>query len=156
MGYIHSSSSIMIPSGSAYCPSKRGFVHPVHSVVFGAQENIVKNETVANNRIVLNFIQFLFTKKPSKYNLHHLSHSFRSIFIFSSVVYIQYTPSSKRNLYSKIIDKSEAVYFFMFLKWLIPLFGISHFQLLINMSVSSQSRYHLPWYEPGHTAEVFP
>ncbi len=32
--------------------------------------------------------------------------------LFSSVVYIQYTPSSKRNLYSKIIDKSEAVYFF--------------------------------------------
>ena len=51
-------------------------------------------------------------KKPSKNNLHHLSHSFRSIFIFSSVVYVQYTPSSKRNLYSKIIDKSEAVYFF--------------------------------------------
>ncbi len=50
--------------------------------------------------------------KPSKNNLHHLSHSFRSIFIFSSVVYLQYTPSSKRNLYSKIIDKSEAVYFF--------------------------------------------
>ena len=76
--------------------------------------------------------------KPSKNNLHHLSHSysirhfsafgiikvnfasaltyrkgsFRSIFIFSSVVYLQYTPSSKRNLYSKIIDKSDAVYFF--------------------------------------------
>ena len=50
--------------------------------------------------------------KPSKNNLHHLSHSFRSIFIFSSVVYLQYTPSSKRNLYSKIIEKSEAVYFF--------------------------------------------
>ena len=32
--------------------------------------------------------------------------------LFSSVVYLQYTPSSKRNLYSKIIDKSEAVYFF--------------------------------------------
>ena len=61
MGYIHSSSSIIIPSGSAYCPSKSGFVHPVHSVVFGAQESVVKNETVANNRIVLNFIQFLFT-----------------------------------------------------------------------------------------------
>ena len=27
-------------------------------------------------------------------------------------MYLQYTPSSKRNLYSKIIDKSEAVYFF--------------------------------------------
>ena len=50
--------------------------------------------------------------KPSKNNLPHLSHSFWSIFIFSSVVYLQYTPSSKRNLYSKIIDKSEAVYFF--------------------------------------------
>ena len=56
-----------------------------------------------------------FLKKPSKNNLHHLFRSFRSIFIFSSVVYIQYTPSSKRNLYSKIIDKSDAVYFFMFL-----------------------------------------
>ena len=44
--------------------------------------------------------------------MHHLFHSFRSIFIFSSVVYLQYTPSSKRNLYSKIIDKSEAIYFF--------------------------------------------
>ena len=32
--------------------------------------------------------------------------------LFSSVVYLQYTPSSKRNLYSKIIEKSEAVYFF--------------------------------------------
>ena len=30
-------------------------------------------------------------------------------------MYLQYTPSSKRNLYSKIIEKSEAVYFFMFL-----------------------------------------
>ena len=53
-----------------------------------------------------------FLKKPSKNNLHHLFRSFRSIFIFSSVVYLQYTPSSKRNLYSKIIEKSEAVYFF--------------------------------------------
>ena len=50
--------------------------------------------------------------KLSKNNLHHLFHPFRSIFIFSSVVYLQYTPSSKRNLYSKIIDKSDAVYFF--------------------------------------------
>ncbi len=50
--------------------------------------------------------------KPSKNNLHHLSHSFRPRFLFSSVVYIQYTPSSKRNLYSKIKGKSEAVYFF--------------------------------------------
>ena len=32
--------------------------------------------------------------------------------LFLSVVYLQYTPSSKRNLYSKIIEKSEAVYFF--------------------------------------------
>ena len=38
--------------------------------------------------------------------------SFWSIFIFSSVMYLQYTPSSKRNLSSKIIDKSDAVYFF--------------------------------------------
>ena len=50
--------------------------------------------------------------KPSKNNLHHLFLSFRSIFLFSSVMYLQYTPSSKRNLSSKIIDKSEAVYFF--------------------------------------------
>ena len=50
--------------------------------------------------------------KPSKNNLHHLFLSFRSIFLFSSVMYLQYIPSSKRNIYSKIIDKSEAVYFF--------------------------------------------
>ena len=50
--------------------------------------------------------------KPSKNNLHHLFHSFRSMFLFSSVMYLQYTPSSQRNLYSKIKDKSEAVYFF--------------------------------------------
>ena|GEM_PF-5849425 len=76
--------------------------------------------------------------KPSKNNLHHLFHSyfirhfsafgiikvnfasaltyrkgsFRSVFLFSSVMYLQYTPSSQRNLYSKIKDKSEAVYFF--------------------------------------------
>ena len=51
-------------------------------------------------------------KKPSKNKLLQICHSFRSIFLFSSVMYLQYTPSSKRNLYSKIIDKSEAVYFF--------------------------------------------
>ena len=61
---------------------------------------------------VKNLDIYMDIMKSSKNNLHHLSHSFRSIFIFSSVVYLQYTPSSKRNLYSKIIDKSEAVYFF--------------------------------------------
>ena len=55
---------------------------------------------------------FFFFLKPSKNNLHHLFLSFRSIFLFSSVMYLQYTPSSKRNLSSKIIEKSEAVYFF--------------------------------------------
>ena len=38
--------------------------------------------------------------------------SFRSIFLFSSVVYVQYTPSSKRNLSSKIHYKSLPTYFF--------------------------------------------
>lgn len=51
----------MIPSGSAYCPSKSGFVHPVHSVVFGAQAGATIKEIAANNRIVLNFIQLLLT-----------------------------------------------------------------------------------------------
>ena len=37
--------------------------------------------------------------------------SFRSIFLFSSVVYVQYTPSSKRNLSSKIHHKSLPTYF---------------------------------------------
>ena len=64
--------------------------------------------------------RFSVVKKPSKNNLHHLFRSFRSIFIFSSVVYLQYTPSSKRNLYSKIIEKSEAVYFFHVSKSLHP------------------------------------
>lgn len=89
MGYIHSSSPIIIPSGSAYCPSKSGFVHPVHSVDFGAQAGARIKEIVANNRIFLNFIHFVFTKKP---------------------------------------------------KWLKPLCGISHFRLLINLSVKSQIR----------------
>lgn len=62
MGYIHSSSPIIIPSGSAYCPSKSGFVHPVHSVDFGAQAGARIKEIVANNRIFLNFIHFVFTK----------------------------------------------------------------------------------------------
>ena len=30
----------------------------------------------------------------------NICESFRSIFLFSSVVYVQYTPSSKRNLFS--------------------------------------------------------
>ena len=38
--------------------------------------------------------------------------SFWSIFLFSSVMYLQYTPSSKRNLYSKINPQSEATYSF--------------------------------------------
>ena len=66
----------------------------------------------ASDRIKIRYSMLTHILKPSKNNLPHLSHSFWSIFIFSSVVYIQYTPSSKRNLYSKIIDKSEAVYFF--------------------------------------------
>ena len=33
------------------------------------------------------------------------------MFLFSSVMYLQYTHSPKRNLYSKITEKSEAVYF---------------------------------------------
>ena len=34
----------------------------------------------------------------------------------SSVVYVQYTPSSKRNLFSKILHKSLPTYFFMLAK----------------------------------------
>ncbi len=37
----------------------------------------------------------------------NLCESFRSIFLLSSVVYVQYTPSSKRNLSSKILRKSK-------------------------------------------------
>ncbi len=44
---------------------------------------------------------FASIKKPSKNNPHHLFHSFRPGFLFSSVVYIRYTPSSKRNPHSK-------------------------------------------------------
>lgn len=62
MGYIHSSSSIIIPSGSAYCPPKSGFVHPVHSDVFGAHADVMKKEIDAINRIVLNFICFVIIK----------------------------------------------------------------------------------------------
>ena len=36
--------------------------------------------------------------------------SFRSRFLFSSVEYVQYTPSSKRNLSSKIHHKSLSTY----------------------------------------------
>ena len=54
-----------------------------------------------------------FIRKPSKNNLHHLFHSFRSIFLFSSVMYLQYPhPLPKETYTRKIIDKSEAVYFF--------------------------------------------
>ena len=48
--------------------------------------------------------------------MHHLRESFRSIFLFSSVVYVQYTPSSKRNLSSKILHKSLPTYYFMLTK----------------------------------------
>ena len=37
----------------------------------------------------------------------NICESFRYIFLFSSVVYAQYTPSSKRNLSSKILRKSQ-------------------------------------------------
>mgnify|MGYP002517204542 FL=1 len=41
-------------------------------------------------------------------------------------MYIQYTPSSKRNLYSKITGKSDAIYFFH-VSFLLPLNGASCF-----------------------------
>ena len=103
MGYIHSSSPIIIPSGSAYCPSKSGFVHPVHSVDFGAQAGARIKEIVANNRIFLNFIHFVFTK------------------VAETAVWNQ--PLS-------VTDQS--------------------------VSEESNPEYQLPWYEPGHTAELFP
>ena len=37
----------------------------------------------------------------------NICESFRSIFLLSSVMYAQYTPSSKRNLSSKILRKSQ-------------------------------------------------
>ena len=39
------------------------------------------------------------------------------IFLFSSVVYVQYTPSSKRNLPSKILYKSLPTYFLTLTKY---------------------------------------
>jgi len=55
-------------------------------------------------------------------------------------MYLQYTPSSKRNLSSKIKDKSEAVYFFHVSKWWIWLLifggsGLSKYSVFVEIYI---------------------
>ena len=62
-------------------------------------------------------------KCSSKNNSLHLWPSFWSIFLFSSVMCHRHTPSSKRNLSSKIFAESAAIYFFPLTKWFRLLFS---------------------------------
>ena len=62
----------------------------------------------------------LGAKQPLKNKLHHLWQSFWSIFLFSSVMCHRHTPSSKRNLSSKIFAKGDATYFLPLAKLLRP------------------------------------
>ena len=62
-------------------------------------------------------------KCSSKNNSLHLWPSFWSIFLFSSVMCHRHTPSSKRNLSSKIFAESATIYFFPLTKWFRLLFS---------------------------------